>query len=185
MGMAKSSTTAIATSKCITIMVSIFTQRIDNSSARISILLVDPTSIRYSNSLMLEAVSRVVGTSMYNEMIDSSLQRPYLRLVFVGDINLLRWKPCDEYEDCESVEIKLCNGEDFVGKAVFMRGGFHHKNPNAHMNDIVDKYIKKLDNAKDSIKYETYNELIEAPLDNLWFRVILLNINKLVFEPFM
>ena len=71
MGMAKSSTTAIATSKCITIMVSIFTQRIDNGPARISILLVDPTSIRYSNSLMLEAVSRVVGFDMYNEMVDS------------------------------------------------------------------------------------------------------------------
>lgn len=165
-------------------MVSIFKQQIDKGPAWINVLLVDPANVRYSNDLMLEAVSRVVGSSMYNEMIDYSLQRPYLRLVFVGDINLLNWKP-SEYDDCDSVEIELRNGEDPVGKAVFMRGGFRHKNPNEYMSDIVNKYVKKLNIIEDPIKYEAYNELIEAPLDNPWFRVILLNINKLIFKPFM
>ena len=87
-------------------MVSIYTQQINNDLARISILLADQ-SIKYPNNIMVEAVSCAVGRSMYNEMIDISLQRPFLRFVFMGDINLLRWEKKTEYGDCEIVEIKL------------------------------------------------------------------------------
>ena len=69
-------------------MVSIYTQQTNNDLAQISILLAD-SSIKYPNNIMMEAVSCAVGRSMYNEMIDISLQRPFLRFIFMGDINLL------------------------------------------------------------------------------------------------
>lgn len=165
-------------------MVSIYTQQINNNLARISILLADQ-SIKYPNNIMVEAVSCAVGRSMYNEMIDISLQRPFLRFVFMGDINLLRWEKKNEYDDCEIVEIKLYNDEIFAGKAVFMRGGFYKNNPNQHMSWMVQKYLDNIRHKKDEIEYKTYNELVEAPLDNPWFRVILLNMDKLIFRPFI
>lgn len=155
------------------------------NGAKICVLLAAP-EIKYPNDIMRYAVSLIVGRNMYNEMIDISLQRPYLRLIFIGETNLLRWENAIlKGKEFEYVEIKLNNGLTCVGKVVLMRGGFYEKEPNAYMTNIVQEYLKNLSNTEDGIKYETYNELIEEPLDNPWFRVILLNINKLIFEPFI
>ena len=61
-----------------------------------------------------------------------------------------------------------------------MRGGLYKKNPNEYMSEQVRKYLGSLDTSK----YETYNELIEKYMDNPWLRVILLNVNKLIFRPY-
>ena len=66
-----------------------------------------------------------------------------------------------------------------------MRGGFYKKNPNQYMSWMVQKYLDNIRHKKEEIEYKTYNELVEAPLDNPWFRVILLNIDKLIFRPFI
>ena len=164
--------------------VSKYEQTLDGGMAKICILLASP-EIKYPNDIMRYAVSCVVGNTMYNEMIDISLQRPYLRLVLLGDINLLNWKKNPKYGDSEFVEIELKNGNITVGKVVFMRGGFYQKDPNKYMSNIVQQYLNDLGNTNGNIHYEAYNELVEEPLDNPWFRVLLLNINKIIFEPYI
>jgi hypothetical protein len=147
---------------------------------KIVILLAD-SQVESPNDIMREAVSKVVKSSMYNEMIDASLRRPYLRLLLIGDINTLQWKKYDNGTDCDYVEFDLKNDGVLAGRVVFMRGGLYQPNPYEYMTNKVKSYLCNLDNTV----YKTYNELIEEPLDNPWFRVILLNINNLVFQPFL
>lgn len=157
----------------------IYNQQLSSSLANISVVFAD-NSIEHSNGIMHIVVSDIVQRNMFNEFVDISLRRPYLRLVFVGDINYLTWKKVKGEEDCELCEIELKNGEEFAGTVVFMRGGFYKKNPNEYMSEQVRKYLGSLDTSK----YETYNELIEKYMDNPWLRVILLNVNKLKFSPY-
>lgn len=146
-------------------------------NAKICVLLEN--SDEYSREVMLEAVYRIVENNMFNEFIDISLRRPYLRFLWVGDINELKWKK-NKDDDCECCEIELNNEDEFAGKAVFMRGGFYKNDPNNYMSEQVKQYIDNLDTTK----YKVYNELIEETMDNPWSRVILLNINKLCFSNF-
>ena len=150
------------------------------SQGKIVILLAD-SQVESPNDIMREAVFKVVQSSMYNEMIDASLRRPYLRLLLIGDINTLKWEKYNNDTDCDYVEFELKNNSEIAGKVVFLRGGLYQSNPNEYMRNMVKNYLTNLDQTI----YKTYNELIEEPLDNPWFRVILLNINKLVFHPFI
>lgn len=143
------------------------------------VLLAGPRVENPTNLLTLE-VSEVVGRYMYNEFIDISLQRPYLRVVWLGDLNTLPWNSYKGLRDCEYIEYELKNPEDnWCGRIVLMRGGLYQSNPNQYMTDIVQEYLSDLDHEK----FKTYNEMVERPLDNPWFRVILLNINNLIFNP--
>ena len=143
------------------------------------VLLADPHVENPTNLLTL-AVSEVVGRSMFNEFIDITLQRPYLRVVWLGDLNTLPWKSYNGLRDCEYIEFELKDPENkWCGRIVFMRGGLYQSNPNQYMTSMVNNYLKSLDHGK----FKTYNEMVERPLDNPWFRVILLNINNLTFVP--
>ena len=144
-------------------------------------LLVADQSVKYPNELMEAAVSGLVGHEMYNEYIDISLRRPYLRALLIGNTNDFLWQKFNNNTDCEYKEIELKNGDKIAGRVVLMRGGLYAPNPNVYMSKMVQDYLKKLDYNI----FGTYNELIEAPMDNPWFRVVILNIDKLIFTPFL
>ena len=145
------------------------------------VLLAEPQVENPTNLLTL-AVSEVVGRSMFNEFIDITLQRPYLRVVWLGDLNTLPWKQYKTGNDCEYLEFDFYNDikNDVCGRIVFMRGGLRQKSPNQYMTNMVYDYLNILDRKM----FSTYNEMVERPLDNPWFRVILLNIDRLIFTPF-
>ena len=146
------------------------------------VVLVANSEIENPNGLLTLAVSEVVARSMYNDFIDISLHRPYLRLVWIGDLNTLVWKRYNGYNDCEYIEFDLKNQQnDWEGRVVFMRGGLYQDNPNQYMSDRVYEYVNKLDRNKFSV----FNEMVESTLDNQWFRAILLNIDHLTFIPSM
>lgn len=147
---------------------------------KIVVLITDDNS-EYTYEIMSMAVSNVVLHELHNEMIDVSMRRPFLRLIYIGDINNIGWKPYPNEDDCEYVEFDLKNivGK-WIGKVAFLRGGLYNQNPSLYMSNMVQKYLDNLD-GKGS-KYTSYNEMCEIFLDNPWFRVILLNLDKLNFE---
>lgn len=147
------------------------------------VVLVTNSKTPYPNEVMRLAVSDVVGRELHNEMIDISLHRPFMRLIFMGDINRVHWQPYKQEKDCEYAEFDLYNQEKkWIGKVVFLRGGLYSKKPNEFMSKIVVDYLNGLDEK--GTKYTSYNEMVEIFLDNPWFRVVLLNIDKIAFEEF-
>ena len=149
-----------------------------NNNATIEVLVGD-TQNPYVNDQMKLAVSNVVGLEMHNEMIDATLQRPYLRVVFIGDLNMIHWKHFNNDRDCEFEEDDLITDDGkWIGKVVFMRGGLYNSKPNDYMSKKVGEYIKSLDNSEGN--YTSYNEFVEVYLDNPWFRIILFNLDKMI-----
>jgi len=145
------------------------------------VVLVTGSSTEYPNEVMRLAVADEVGREMHNEMIDISLHRPFMRLIFIGDINEVHWQSYKQEKDCDYAEFDLHNQEQkWIGKVVFMRGGLYSQKPNAFMSKKVADYVNSLEEK--GTKYTSYNEMVEIFLDNPWFRVILLNIDKITFE---
>ena len=59
-------------------------------------------------------------------------------------------------------------------KIAILRGGLKSGNPTAALNEAVDEYVGA----------QSYNEFVEAHLDNPWVRVVLSGIDELDFKSF-
>ena len=100
------------------------------NGGKLVVLVAEPEA-QNPASLMRLAVSQVVQHSMFNEYVDISLLRPFLRLVWLGDLNTLAWKQYNGDRDCEYIEFELKDDvNQWCGRVVFMRGGLYQKNPN-------------------------------------------------------
>lgn len=125
------------------------------------------------------------------ELIDESLQRPYLRIIAMFENKVgynfdnLKWEkfPRSRVEYTE-FELKD-NNDSIIGKFIFMRHMFGMDDDSSrNMKNAAKRYINKLiEINKVDKKYSTYNILIDGNFGyNFCYRWILLNIDKFNFQ---
>jgi hypothetical protein len=137
---------------------------------KFSILRFAP-HIQYSKSYLDTAVSTYVGHNLYNEFVELYNKDYWFRILISG-INEFDYT-IDENKN-EKIEFDLHNEENIVAKAAILRGGLYSDKPLEYMTNLVTEYA----NGREHI------HCVEIFMDNPWVRVVLFEMNKLVFKPF-
>jgi hypothetical protein len=130
------------------------------------------SDVEYSRTYLDEAVSIYVGHNLYNEFVEIYNSDHWFRIIISG-INELNYN-IDEDKN-EIVEFDLHNNvENIAAKAAILRGGLYSDKPLEYMSNLVTEYA----NGREHI------HCVEIFMDNPWVRIVLFEMNKLVFKPF-
>ena len=145
--------------------------RKNSQKYKFSVLRYAPSN-QYSKAILDEAISIYVGNNLYNEFVEIYNSENWFRIIISG-INEFDYS-IDRNKD-ESIEFDLHDiTNNVVAKSVILRGGLYSDKPLEYMSNVVTKYT----NTKEHI------HCVEIFMDNPWVRVVLFNMNNLVFEPF-